>query len=411
MRKGRCLQLSLVAACLAPRLSAAQAPPGFEPPPPGPPPGADHGAPVEWSARLGKGITARSADDTFALTLRLRMQLQTAVTAPTDDAVDAGARDAVTTETAVRRMRVLFQGHAFTKQLQYYVQLAFTNRDMEPDLRSPLRDAYVTYAARPWLQLRAGQTKVPFGRQRVVSSSAQQMVDRSLVVGELNLDRDVGVYLFSKPLGGVFVYQLGVFSGDGRNRAIARPGQLYVGRVQLTPLGDFDDLTEGDHERSARPRLAVGVAGAWNDNTIRERSTFSDVYTLGDFDYAHFAADLVFKVAGFSLQGELLLRQADRDVLPAPDPADDERSRSALGAYGQVGYLIDEHLEVSARYGHLRPRGDTAPDLVEINELGGGVSYYFHQHALKLQADYFHIFGPSDEHDRHLARVQLQVYY
>ena len=112
----------------------------------------------------------------------------------------------------------MFEGHAFTRKLTYTIQLGFSNRDMEPDLLIPLRDAYVTWQALRDLGIRFGQMKVPFGKQRVVSSSSLQMVDRSIVTSELNMDRDVGLYLMSEDLLGLkgrLMYQAGVFSGQG----------------------------------------------------------------------------------------------------------------------------------------------------------------------------------------------------
>src|SRR5690606_21385628 len=123
-------------------------------------------------AHFGKGVTIGTADETFTLNIRARMQVQAAYYEADDET------EADLTQLQVRRARVVFQGNALGPELTYYLQLAFSNRDSEPDVRLPLRDAYFTYAPHTSVNLRIGQMKVPYGRQRVVSSSAQGMVDR-----------------------------------------------------------------------------------------------------------------------------------------------------------------------------------------------------------------------------------------
>ena len=162
---------------------------------------------------LGRGVTIRSADDEVSLNLRARIQVRSTVIGGTGENQDP------LSEISIRRARLVLQGNALGPTLTYYLQLSFANLENEADLRVPLRDAYVTWAPSKSVNVRLGQMKVPFSRQRVTSSSALQMVDRSIVVTELNLDRDVGLQLFSRALfGGKVGYTLGLFGGEGRNR-------------------------------------------------------------------------------------------------------------------------------------------------------------------------------------------------
>lgn len=375
---------------------------------PAPPPAAPaHDEPATVSAQFGHGVTIRSADSRFALTLRGRIQTRFTVTE---------LPGAPQMEFQVRRMRLAMSGNFFGPSFTYNIQLAFSNLDTESDLRLPLRDAYFSWVGVRDLNVRAGQMKVPFGRQRVVSSSSMQMVDRSLAVGEFNLDRDVGVVLFSRDLFGLgrrLTYQLGVFGGDGRNRLSETYGLLYVGRVQVQPFGEFDDLVEADVQRLATPRLAIGLAAAFNQHTRRARSTFSDVLTTA-FDYTQLAADLQFKWRGLSLQAEWLYRRANDDShvlgMNGSTPVT-EWSRSGSGYYVQAGWLFTEHAEVSARWGEVLPFGGTSPSLHRQREVGAGLSWYAQRHDFKLQADYFHLTADNFPDGRHQVRVQAQVYF
>lgn len=376
------------------------------PPQPAAPAHASSGQPMNVTGEFGRGVTLRTADERFSLNIRGRMQARfTLAERPVEPQ----------TEFQIRRARLVLQGNLFGRDQQYYIQLGFSNLDTEPDLRLPLRDAYFTWSRFRDVSVRVGQMKVPFGRQRVVSSSAQQMVDRSLAVGEFNLDRDVGLVLFSKDLFGLgnrLGYQLGVFGGDGRNRLSDVFGLLWVARVQITPFGEFDDLVEADLQRLPRPRLAVGFGAAYNQNSRRARSTFSDTYQQS-FDQLHLGADLTFKLAGFSLALEWLWRRANEDshVVTSSGASVTEYARSGYGYHVQAGYLFNEHFEVSARWAQVIPFSGSDPRLHLTRELGAGASWYFAQHNLKLQADWFNVFHEEFSDGQHQARVQLQVYF
>jgi len=366
-------------------------------------------------AGLGHGVGVTSADGAFELNLRARAQIRFTLTGE-----EGGGEPA--TEFSIRRMRLLLQGHALSNELQYYIQLGFSNRDTESDLRLPLRDAYVTWTRLRDLQVRAGQMKVPFDRQRVTSSSALQFVDRSIVTSELNLDRDVGVQLFSRDLFGLgnrLGYQLGVFGGDGRNRLSSESGLLWVARLEFTPMGSYDDYVEADLERRASPRLAVGVGVAYNQNTRRARSTFETSYDRARFDYLHGEADLSFKWRGLSVVGAAMLRRASpasQQFTTAGGAPTIEYSRNYFGWFAQAGYLFNRHFELVARYGDLRPtvidQASVDPSQRRRHELGGGLNWYFQGHALKLQSDYFYYYGESlSDRGEHQARLQMQLYF
>ena len=394
----------LVLLCTAPALAQ----PAAGPTEPSDEPAA---APGTVTIALGHGVEVVSADERTRLALRARMQLRFSQLSE-----DPGDPPDVT-EFQARRVRLLVEGHVLGEEVTYYLQLGFSNADTEPDLRSPLRDAYLTWARLRDLHVRGGQMKVPFGRQRVNSSSALQLVDRSIVVGELNLDRDVGVQVMSDDLfgwGGRLGYHLGLFSGDGRNRLASAPGVLVVARIVLKPLGGFDDLVEADLARSRTPKLAIGLGAARNQNTNRERSTFGTPYTFARFDYTHAAADVTLRYRGLSVSSELIYRSPDRDFSEQTTPDGElvrELARGAWGYFVQAGYLATTRFEVTARFGELRPVGEGAPDLAaRRRELGGGLSWYLAAHDLKLQTDYFYL--PTEGRgNEHQIRAQTQLYF
>jgi hypothetical protein len=387
------------------RAQTVPAAPSVESPPDKPPA-------IQVRAKFGEGATIATKDDKVTLTLRARIQTQALFATNPDDADDPR------TEFLVRRMRLEVKGNIIGEQLTYRVQLGFSNRDTEPDLRLPLRDAFLNWRAHRLLQLRFGQMKVPVGRQRVNSSSALETVDRSIVVGELNLDRDVGLYMHSNDLvgtDGLLGYAIGVFGGDGRNRVNEHGGLLYAAQLSVAPLGRFDDLSEGDLRRGSKPRVLFSVGGAFNQNTNRAQSTLGNTYTLSGFDYLHASVAAIFKFRGFSANGEFLYRRATEashtGIPSAGKAAVTEYARSARGYFVQASQMMGPHWQAVARLGEYAPIGISDPKLTRSRELGGGLNYYFAEHNLKIQADYFYLYGSDFSDGRHQARVQVQAYF
>jgi len=372
---------------------------------------------VRIDAAYGKGITIGSSNGDTELNVRARVQVQGAVESNAPDA--SGERSPADTSFLVRRMRLLFQGHVLERRVRYYFQLGLSTRDMEPDLLVPVRDAFVEWLDLRDASVRAGQMKVPFSRERMVSSSALELVDRSNVNAEMSLDRDVGVQLFSRNLlgaGGHLRYNAGVFGGDGRNRIADRAGLLWAARVEALPFGDFDDYVGADLERSHKPGLSVGFATAYNQSTNRTRSTLAETYTTGTVDYRHAVADAHFKWHGFSVLAEVHYRKADRPIVGEKREASGktvvERSRSAVGYVVQIGAPLWTHWDLALRYGEVRPVDGGA--VYRDREIGGGIGFFPRGHNLKIQLDYFHLIrdtaaSPEVETDR--VRLQTQLFF
>jgi hypothetical protein len=358
----------------------------------------------------GKGLTL-STGDAFSLNLRFRAQIRDTV------AID---EESVANEIQIRTLRLVTQGNILVPDLKYTIQLAFGSNDFEKDNPSPIFDAFVDYTAVRDANFRVGQFFVPLDRARTIREFALQLVDRQQVVRELTLDRDVGIMVSSSDLfglNGLLAYNLFVGGGDGRNHfGAAPPGPLVVARAIVRPFGAFDDDQEGDLTRDLKPRLAIGVAGGYNRKTARQGSTTGTTFKLGEVDYAHAAADVVLKWAGFSLLTEGVWRQAQQEKLEGEldGKATVERTRSGAGYFVQGGYLLTENVEVVGRWDDLYALGDTDPKLVDQvaaqgRQVVGGVNVYLNGHALKVQSDVSYLFGEDFTQGKGLVRVQLDA--
>ncbi len=263
----------------------------------------------EIKAMLKKGLNFSTADSSFSLGLRFRIQSRVGYVSTSEK--DFNPREF---EFRVRRIRLRLDGNLFSPRLTYNIQFSFSRSDMDWDISgfpNVLRDAMISYKFRNGLVLAMGQGKLPGNRQRVISSGELQLADRSIVSNALTLDRDFGVFL-SYFYDGRFAFRIktAVSSGEGRNVLKTDKGLAYTARVELLPLGMFSDggdYFEGDLFREPKPKLSVAGWGSFNNGALRTggqlgRELFEgrDLYGAG--------TDVVFKYAGFALSAEYLYR-------------------------------------------------------------------------------------------------------
>ncbi|WP_373048863.1 porin [Vulgatibacter sp.] len=380
---------------------------------------------VVVTAKPGKGVVFEQEGD-YRLRLRGRFQVLETLSEADGD---------LSTDLYIRRARLAMDGYVWDEDITYKMELAFAPRDLD-ETGSPVLDAYLELQQLRDLQLRIGMYKIPFDRQRVISSGDLQLVDRSPLIAEMTLDRDIGFTLHSDDLfgnDGRFGYWLGFYGGDGRGRVEAPAGFLYLARAEYRPFGAFEDYVEADLDRSADPRLALGASIAWNQNAIRTNSNrgsafreeFSTLEGFEGFDYLHLEADAIFKWSGLSVLSQFIWRDERGDGAFTGEAGGETvvvDPRNGWGWFVQAGQMIGPHWEIAARYTEQHTLDGASLDLRESlaeagRELGGGVSWYLHGHQLKVQADYFRLWGTevdgldaiAFEDGANQVRLQLQA--
>lgn len=368
----------------------------------------------------GEGIRWVTDDGRFSLGLGLLVQVLHTVTR------DVAERD-TTQSLELRRARVRLDGHAFGPHNRFFVQLAFSPRDLQLQdghpTKTPIFDWYLEFDHIPDLVLRVGQYRVPWSRQRRIPVAKLLMNDRALANFEFNLDRDVGLSLRTPDFLGLgwLRYEAGVFIGEGRDAyAPDGAGMLYAARVELLPLGMFADYDEVDRDRARRPRLSLGGGYAFLAEGKGNRGILGPAPTDGGTTDSHdVTADALLKVAGVTLLGEFYWRRGQRrfgdatidDPMLGPVPAPREPARNGWGWFGQVGWLVPRiPLELGTRYGFVRPLGEGS-SLPPRDEVAASVGWSFFGPALELVADYTRGWpqGALADAGTHQVRVQLQA--
>jgi phosphate-selective porin OprO/OprP len=359
----------------------------------------------------GKGLAVRSANRDFALITRLRAQMLYDYNYQHDDA--AGPQpDSMNFQ--IRRARLAFTGNYFGPHNSFKTEFAFSSRDNDRADPGTGTDVARQNALLVWYMdftylrdanLRIGQYKIPYSRQRVVSSGNLQFVDRSMTGREFTLDFDQGAHLFSKNLAGLdmFRYYAGIYIGEGRNTSDNTVGAgdtspMYLGRVEVLPLGMFQDYSEADFARSSKPRISIGLAGAYLQDSPRSQGIIGDPIQTG-IDSTHYNADILFMMSGLSVFVDFFVREF----------IDHAEMANGWGMNAQAGYLLPAtSFEISCRFSMNRAAADSS--LTDANESGPAFSYYFARHVFKLQADIMRIWNPGrfgQGEDR--LRIQLQA--
>ncbi len=269
-----------------------------------------------------------------------------------------------------------------------------------------LQDFYFDYVVGESLVLRAGQCKLPMGRQFYTSAAKKQFVDSTSATSEFALGRDIGLMAHGEFGKGKLEYQMGVFNGSGKNARQDNTDVMYVGRLVVNPLGKVA-LSESDIRGSDSPLVAFGLASAFN--TVTEEGGTAEARALQDLDIWTVGGELTFVYSGLYLSSELFWRLSS----PRESVIDMESGGdlAGAGAHVQAGYfLIPERLEIGARGALVRKDLD-ADDDDEI-EAGPVLNWFFEGHGLKLQADYTALIDEEPGEDSttdHMVRLQLQA--
>jgi phosphate-selective porin OprO/OprP len=220
-----------------------------------------------------------------------------------------------------------------------------------------LLDAYTTYRIADYLKFTAGQFKVPYSLENLISDSQLDFIDRSQVVNALagrsndvignQNGRDIGIQIsgsFAKVDNRyLFDYTLGVFNGAGYDVTTDNNGHKDIaGRFSVHPIDNL--VVSGDFYNG------VGNYGTPAKNQKRNRGGVDARYVIG----------------GLSLQAEY---DKGTDGIIKRD-----------GWYGQAGYfVIPKFLQLVGRYDTYDPN-EISTD-VRTNYYEGALNYYFNNWA------------------------------
>lgn len=364
----------------------------------------------------GKGLGITTPDSLFQLNIRFRMQNRASYI---DNEGETGGYD-----WQIRRLRLRFDGFVGNPKFLYAIQLSFAPGDTGPiadgENYNIIRDAVIMYRPNNHWNFSFGQTKLPGNRQRVNSSGALQLTDRSINNARFNIDRDFGFQIHNlNEYKDKFSYNVkaAVSTGEGRNTTKGHDsGLALTGKIELMPLGSFTkDGTyfEGDLMREKKPKLLLSGAFQQNNHAQRTQGQLgNDLYEQRTLKSV--LLDGMFKYKGFAAMTSYMSRTTTKNAITF-NPDDLTQSNYVYVGSGfdyQLSYLTKSNYEIIARYSLQKVGKDIVMKTPDTKEYTIGLTKYLWEHAFKLQTEITYDqlnYGNGSEKGNWYFRFQIEM--
>jgi hypothetical protein len=279
----------------------------------------------------------------------------------------------------VRRARIGVNG-SYGDQLTYGIDVGMSSGSDalsrgEEDVQ--LVGAWAGVQLTELVGMNVGLTKVPFGRENLMSSAEIPFQERTVQSNHMVSRREVGAVVDAN--GGMWRLRAGAFNGNGSLLGDTDPGGLAVARAEVV-IGDGDVYrTYGTVEG-----LTLGVGGDF---------AFNDEFATRSMSYG---GDLIVRTGGLTamVEGHMARITPTDATVDAPGVFVETKR---WGGYGQLGYsmglfepvlrveLFDEDMSVS-------DNGDLLHAVVGLNahlmddrlRVGGGYVHRAERGGLEL---------------------------
>lgn len=363
----------------------------------------------------GKGLGVTSADSLFQLNIRFRMQNR--VTYINEEDRDNRY------EAQIRRLRLRFDGYVWNPKFIYIIQLSFAPGDVgqvhEGDNINIIRDAAFYYRPNKHWNFIFGQTKLPGNRQRVNSSGALQLTDRTINNARFTIDRDFGFqayYLNEKNDAFSYNVKTAVSTGEGRNwTQTSDDGVALTGKIEIMPFGSFKNngiYFEGDIAREKTPKILLSGAFQQNNRAVRTNGQLGNLLYEPKTLRSYFT-DVMFKYNGWSFMSAYMKRESSDLVTYNPD--DITQFNYVYAGYGmdyQLSYIFNNDFEIIGRFSNQNVNSEIKPFTPDLKQYSIGATKYIREHAFKLQAELTFdekMYYSGDIKNNWYLRLQLEI--
>ncbi len=357
-----------------------------------------------WSAKAGSGLKY-DGGETFSLNLSGQLQTHYTFTAA-EDAPDVST-------FSIRRARISFEGYAFSKDIEYKLQLDGVD-DGTTTTNGPIKEGHVSWFVMNHddyrIGLRMGQGKALFGLEGTSTSKGLFFVERSSATRALADSYSRGAWLTGKAMGSKLRWVLGAMNteaSNGLSSSVTDRGEeasnsdnelSYVVAANFDPLGDFF----GGNQTMEKNRQ-----GDWRKDAGEVNGTIGVGVALGnprfgaeDIESTTLNVNTAWSINNLQFMGEYFTRTDDLQGATADE-------EEAKGWYVQGTYLLPKGGDSSIQWGlglrvnmmendtgdngtvnfitGMQGIGSTPGDAREITVVADA---FYHSHACKTQFEY-----------------------
>ena len=363
----------------------------------------------------GKGLGVTSPDSIFQLNIRFRMQNR--VTYINEE------NEANRYEAQIRRLRLRFDGYVGDPKFLYVIQLSFAPGDVgiieDGENINIIRDAAVFYRPNKNWNFIFGQTKLPGNRQRVNSSGALQLTDRTINNAKFTIDRDFGVqayYLNEKKDAFSYNIKTAISTGEGRNwTKTSDDGVALTGKIELFPFGTFKKngiYFEGDILREESPKLLLSGAFQQNNRAVRTQGQLGkELFQPKTLRSTFF--DALLKYNGWSFMSAYMNRKTKEAI--TYDSNDITNFNYVFAGEGfdyQMSYVFPSNYEIIGRFSTQHVANEIKDLTPSSKQYSIGLTRYLWEHTFKLQAELTYNefdYNWSSSTSNWYARFQIEI--
>jgi phosphate-selective porin OprO/OprP len=278
------------------------------------------------------GLTFTSADGRFSINPWLRGQFRYSDPFDNDPLRTTDFDDQPGGDLEIRRARLKIEGHVFSPKIGFYFE-----HELSGD--HPLLDLRLDLEVHDGLQMRIGQYKILYNRERVDSSGQQQFVERSIATYAFTLDRQIGATIakqWGKGSRADNWLMLSVVDGDGIDPGARSSDPMFVGRWQWHFLGEALPFSQSDLKFRSAPAATIAFGGSHGRGPYTRFSSSGggqlDGFTQGGeerYTLKQWLQEFAWHYAGMSLQQEFHVKKI----------SDHETSTESTltGGYAQFG--------------------------------------------------------------------------
>lgn len=265
----------------------------------------------------------------------------------------------------------------------------------EYDLRNgQVLDLRASWKPASWFNLRAGQWKAEFNRERIDSSGKQQFVERSIVTYWFTVDRQNGVIASGRLAAGQPAdasWWLGLLNGNGLNSSGDGGKPMWLARYQWNFSGEVLPFSQSALKRYLNARGSLAFAVVTNDSRYTRFSSGGGGQLPGfdegldnQYRIEQFLQEFAWQKGPWSIQQEFHYKKISDRV--------NGGSARLAGGYLNAGWFPSAHfedwpepLELAVRVALVKPYPEN--DLNQNKEFSLAMNWFFNGHRNKLTSD------------------------